>query len=198
MNETVVCNDGYSEIKRKLMHFFTLIYPIAYNVLPLNVSLGISGGLVIADIIVESFRFVFPSFNKFTLRLFDGYYRDAETKHISTLIWTFSGSFLTMYLVSDRNIVTASLLYLVFGDSLACLFGMRFGRIKTFGLKTLEGSLACFAVCFLCGIFFLPWQLALLGALIATIVELLPLPMSDNFWVPVVSCLALNFLKGLF
>ncbi|OGS20647.1 MAG: hypothetical protein A3J83_08205 [Elusimicrobia bacterium RIFOXYA2_FULL_40_6] len=198
MNETAIIHDGYSEIKRKLMHFLTLIYPVLYNTIPLKIVLSISGGLVVADIIVESFRFVYPSFNKFTLKVFHGYYRDEESKNISTLIWTFSGAFLTMFLFSNKNIVTASLLYMVFGDSLACLFGQRFGKIKTVGCKTLEGSFACFVVCFICGIFFLPWHLALLGALVATVMELLPLPLNDNFWVPVSSGLFLTLLSRLF
>lgn len=180
------------------MHFLILIYPVIYNTLPLKIVLSFAGGLVVADIIVESFRFVYPSFNAFTLKVFHGYYREAESKNISTLIWTFSGAFLTMFLFSNKNIVTASLLYMVFGDSLACLFGVRFGKTKIMDCKTLEGSFACFVVCFVCGIFFLPWPLAILGAFVATIMELLPLPLNDNFWVPVSSGLFLTLLSRLF
>ncbi|OGS23272.1 MAG: hypothetical protein A2252_09315 [Elusimicrobia bacterium RIFOXYA2_FULL_39_19] len=190
--------NNYSELKRKLMHFLTILYPILYNILPIKVTLVVSGSIVIADIIVESMRFVFPSFNKATLKFFEGTYREHESKNISTLIWTFSGSFLTMLLFNDHPaIVTASLLYMVFGDSIACLVGINYGKIKILGPKTLEGSLAGFVVCFLCGIIFLPWQLALIGAFVAVIIELLPLPLNDNFWVPVASGFALTFFKSI-
>jgi dolichol kinase len=190
-------NKDFSEIKRKIFHLGTLLYPVLYNIWPRTTALIVSGSLIFIDIIVESIRLVFPKFNEFLLRPFRGIYRTNETNKISTLIWTFTGAFLTMFIFLDRKIVTTSLLYMVFGDSAAGLVGVHHGRTKL-GYKSLEGSLSCFIICLICGLFFLPWQIAILGALVATVIEFLPLPFSDNFWMPLMSGFALTFFKKLF
>ncbi|MFN3966701.1 MAG: diacylglycerol/polyprenol kinase family protein [Endomicrobiia bacterium] len=190
-------NKDFSEIKRKIFHLGTLLYPILYNILPRTTSLIISGSLIFADIIVESIRLVSPKFNEIILKPLKGIYRTNEIKNISTLIWTFTGAFLTMFIFLDKKIVTTALLYMVFGDSAAGLVGIHHGKTKL-GYKSLEGSMSCLLICLICGLFFLPWQVALLGALVATIIEFLPLPFSDNFWVPLISGFALTFFKKIF
>jgi len=186
-------------MKRKLFHLLALLYPVFYNTLPRSTVLIIAGALVILDIIVESMRFVFPVMNHTILKPFSGIYRDSEMNSISTLLWTFTGAFLTMFIFTDTKVVTVALLYMVFGDSLAGLVGVWIGRTKLGrSKKSLEGSFSCFVVCLLVGLFFLDWRVAVLGALIATIVELMPLPLNDNFWLPLISGFSLTFLKRLF
>lgn len=187
--------DIQSEGKRKLFHLLTLLYPVLYNVLPRKISWIISGTFIVLDIIIESFRLSFPRVNQFLLRVFSGFYRESESNTISALVWTFTGTFLTMFIFQDSKIVTTALLYMVFGDSAAAFIGVAYGRTKIGPKKSLEGSLACFIVCILCGIFLLPWYIAVPGALIATIIEYLPLPLNDNFWLPLMSGFALTFLK---
>jgi len=192
-------NTNYSEIKRKIFHLLTLLYPVFYNILPRSTVLIIAGALVILDIIVESMRFVFPAINRTLLKAFSGIYRDNERNSVSALVWTFTGTFLTMFIFTDTRVVTVALLYMVFGDSLAGVIGLWVGRTKLGGTKkSLEGSFSCFVVCLLIGLFFLDWRVALLGAIVATIVELLPLPLNDNFWLPLISGFSLTFLKRLF
>ncbi|MDI6641034.1 MAG: hypothetical protein QME68_01815 [Elusimicrobiota bacterium] len=190
-------NKDYSETKRKLFHLLTILYPIFYNIWPKNLTIIVAGSLILLDIIVESLRIAFPTVNKIILKPLKGIYRDSETYNISTLIWTFTGAFLTIFIFfDDRTIVTPALLYMVFGDWAAGLVGAHRGRIKI-GYKSLEGSITCFIVCFICGIFFLPLPVAILCALVATIVELLPLPLNDNFWMPLISAFAIRFFKKI-
>jgi dolichol kinase len=195
-------NNHYSELKRKIVHVFTILYPVLYNTLSHNLALLISGLLVLLDILLETVRLTFPSVNKFILKNLSGIYRKHEENNISTLIWTLSGGFLTMFMFGDvknKTVATVALLYMVFGDSTAGLIGTWFGKTKIgFGKKTLEGSLSCFVACFICGIIFLPWHVAIIGAAVATIIELLPLPLNDNFWLPVLSGFTLTFLKMQF
>jgi dolichol kinase len=190
--------NNYSELKRKAMHLLTLLYPVFYNILPRTTTLIISGALIVLDILVESLRLMFPAVNGAILRKMNGYYRDGDRNGISALLWTFTGAFLTMYLFKDPKIVTTALLYMVFGDSVAGLIGVHHGKTKIGPKKSLEGSLACFVVCLVCGLFFVPWQIAVLGALTAAIVEFLPLPFEDNFWLPVISGFALTFFSKTF
>ena len=94
--------------------------------------------------------------------------------------------------------MTASLLYLALGDASAALVGKRIGKRKIFWEKTLEGSLACFLVCFIIGLFFFKLPLALAGALAAAIIELFPWALNDNFWMPIIAAFVLSRISPFF
>jgi dolichol kinase len=177
------------ELKRKSLHLATILYPVLYNLVSYRLALTLAATLVILDLIFETLRLLYPSVNKVLLSIFEGTYREKEKENISTLIWTLSGAFLTILLFSDnRNVVTVSLLYLVFGDSIAAIVGVLFGSIRLGSRgKSLEGSLAFFVVAFVCGIIFFRWDIALIGALVASAIEFLPLPVDDNFILPIIS-----------
>lgn len=84
------------------------------------------------------------------------------------------------------------------GDSTASLFGGLISTSLPFNKgKTWEGSLAGFFFAFLAGAFFVPPLLALVGAAIAMLIEVLPLPVNDNVLVPVVTGAVLTLLVGL-
>lgn len=186
------------EIKRKSFHLLILLYILAYWLLPRPVVLWGFGILITIVIAGELVRLRRPAFNAWLLDTLGGIHREEETKNLSGLPWTLSGSFLTMLLFPNKTIVLISFFYLAFGDAVAALIGKRFGRHRTLWGKTLEGSAACFVACLLIGIFFLPWQTAVLGALCATVIELVPWPLNDNFWMPLFSAFALTMLLPLF
>ncbi|OIO75124.1 MAG: hypothetical protein AUJ85_04065 [Elusimicrobia bacterium CG1_02_37_114] len=184
------------EMNRKIIHMLTILYPVVYNMVSRSVALIIAGSFVIVDVILEFFRFVSPKFNKRIIGLlYKGMYRTEEVHQMSGLPWTLTGGFLTIFFFPDKRIVTTAFLYVVFGDTIAALVGVSYGKTKIRKNKSLEGSLACFLVCFLCGIFFLPLELAFAGAVVATIIEFLPLPLNDNFWLPLISSFVLTLLK---
>ena len=89
----------------------------------------------------------------------------------------------------SKPIVVAALLFLILGDPAAALVGRTLGRVYIFG-KTMEGSLACLAVCLVLGILVqeitqgLTFKAVLAGAITATVFELLPIPLDDNFRIP--------------
>ena len=73
-----------------------------------------------------------------------------------------------------------------FGDATSALVGIRWGKKKLMGKKTLEGSLANFFTCLLVGFLFLEnIFLIFCMALTATVVELLIHKLEDNFYVPI-------------
>ena len=85
-----------------------------------------------------------------------------------------------------------ALLFLSVGDPLAALVGSRYGRVKVWA-KTLEGTLAFLVVSLvIAAVFRLTtqvetyWPLAV-GAAVATVVEMLPLPIDDNLLPPLMS-----------
>ncbi len=186
------------EVKRKSFHLLTLIYIFAYAFFPRTDILWGMGILIFCVIVMESIRLRLPSFNKWLLKFLGGVHRDSETNGISGLPWTLSGSFFTMLLFPDKSIVISSLLYLALGDASAALVGKRMGKRKIFWDKTLEGSLACFLVCFMIGLYFFKLPIALSGALAAAIIELFPWALNDNFWMPIISAFALTQISRFF
>jgi len=185
------------EIKRKSLHLLTLLSPLLYNILPYNTSLIISASLVIIDLIAETIRLLYPSVNRLILKIFEGTYREKEKENVSTLIWTLSGTFLTIFLFSseNKNVVTLSLLYLSLGDTVAALVGVKFGKIRLGSQgKSLEGSLAFFLIAFLCSLFFVKIEYAFISAFLGAAIEFLPLPIDDNFVLPIFTAGLLSIL----
>ncbi len=184
------------EIRRKSLHMLTILAPIIYNLAPYNTSLIISASLVIIDLIFETIRLLYPTINRILLKLFEGTYREKEKENVSTLIWTLSGIFLTIFIFSDnKNVVTLALLYLAFGDSVAAIVGVMFGKIRLGSRgKSLEGSLAFFAIAFICGLFFVEPIYAFFTAFVGAAIEFLPLPVDDNFVLPIFTAGLLSIL----
>ena len=93
----------------------------------------------------------------------------------------------------SKPVAIAAISFIIVGDVAAALIGRKFGRTKI-GNKTLEGSLGCLAATFLVAVFApgISLQVALLGALVATLVEAWPMGVDDNVSVPLLSGLAMT------
>lgn len=189
----------HDEIKRKSFHLLSLLYILAFWLLPRQMVLTGLGILIAVVFLAEVLRLRIPAFNEKLLYMLGGVHRDEEVNALSGLPWTLFGSFLTILLFPNRTIVLISFLYLAFGDAFAALVGKRLGRHKILGgEKSVEGSLGCFIACFVISLFFFNWPFALLAAFLATIVEFIPWPLNDNFWMPLVSASFLTLLAPLF
>lgn len=139
-----------------------------------------------------------PSLNRLTLRLFGAVMRRNETHHISGLSYLLIGSLFLMFF--PPPIVTLTLLFLAFGDPTASFFGLRFGKDRILGNKTLQGTMAAFGVCTVIAVLYYYFNnlmterlliVAPLSGLIGALAELLPIgKLDDNLTFPVVgSCL---------
>jgi len=95
----------------------------------------------------------------------------------------------------SKPVAIAAISFIIVGDTAAALIGRKFGRTKI-GNKTLEGSLGCLAATFLVAVIApgISLQVALLGALVATVVEAWPMGVDDNVSVPLLSGLAMSML----
>ncbi|MDR1122438.1 MAG: hypothetical protein LBL02_00155 [Endomicrobium sp.] len=175
------------EIKRKSFHLLSLLYIFGYWYLSKNIVIF---GLIVVMIIVvllEYIRFKLSKVNDFFKNNFKGFYRFEEVRKVSGLIWTLSGAFIAIVLFPNKSIVFVSLLCFAFGDTVAALVGRGIGRHKIFTNKSLEGSFACFIVCFIIGLFFFNIQFALIGAISATLTEAIFWKLSDNFWMQIIN-----------
>jgi HAD superfamily phosphoserine phosphatase-like hydrolase len=82
------------------------------------------------------------------------------------------------------------------GDSTASIFGRIYGQ-KTLPFnkgKTLEGSLIGFFFAFLAGAFFTSPLKSLVGAVVAMMIECLPLPVNDNLITPLITGATLTLI----
>ncbi len=140
---------------------------------------------------LDIIRLSIPSVNNFTLTHFSSFIRRNEEHKLTGTAPYVLGIGLSFALFSPP-IATAAICFLAVGDVAATTIGEPFGRTKI-GKKSLEGTvafvLAAFAagvVLFVAGWSTLPWVMVI-GALTAAGVELLTLPINDNFVIPIVS-----------
>ncbi len=191
--------DYKRELRRKLFHSLSLLYLAFYHFFGAGIFLWALGAFMVFEGTVEFVRLRNPAVNDRLLASFGDIHREAERTKVSGVFWSSLGCLLTVALFgANPEIVTAAFLYLALGDAVAALAGKAFGKI-TFKIggrkKSLEGSMACLSVCLIAG-----WAAGLslpaigVGAVVATIVEILPVPIDDNFWIPLASAAAVSLL----
>jgi dolichol kinase len=179
------------EIPRKFFHMFGSIIAWVYLFSPLSykTALGILACYAFAMLVIDVVRLMLPSLNSNFTRTFGALMRSTEVKTLNTSTYFVLGSLVAMTFF-PKPVAVVAILYLAFGDPLAAIVGMRFGKTRFFG-KSIEGSAACFLVCLVIGLPFFAPPVALFGALTATLSELMPFPINDNFRIPILSGLAL-------
>ncbi len=142
--------------------------------------------------------------NRFFTWLFKLVLRESERAHYAASTALVAGITLTIWLF-PKDVVLLSLLFVSFADPLASYFGIRYGKDKLIGNKSLQGSLAAFVTCFVLSFLFFQYKglmterlfiACLLAGLIGAFSELVPVwKLDDNFVFPVLSA---TLLAGLF
>jgi len=188
-----------SELRRKLVHLIALLIPIGYFLWPSEsqAKAMFLGGMIIA-IAIDTFRLGEPRYRNLLHSLSGELIRPGEKSNLLGSTCLMIASTITVFLF-PRVIAVAALCFLIVGDTVAALVGRKFGRIHLFGKKTLLGSLALFASAFLAGSLIpgLESRTVFAGALVAAIVEALPLPVDDNFSIPILSGVAMVLARTL-
>jgi phytol kinase len=187
-----------TEFIRKFFHLFfgifflILIYFLGTETSFLIILSLFLLGLITALIIKKGYK------NKTIDYLLEIVERDHE-KHFpgkAALLFFLSVLMLLYFFRMDKLIVIASLSTLIFADSFAAIIGKSFG--KHFILnnkhysKTIEGTITCFIVSFFVLSLFSPINIAFLVALIATLIEFLPI--NDNLAMPLSIAILLKLL----
>jgi dolichol kinase len=98
--------------------------------------------------------------------------------------WVIIGAVITITLFS-KPVAIIALIFMSLGDAAAGLIGQRFGKHKI-GDKTWEGFFGGLIICIIIALNFpyLPLMVSLIGAISAMILELIPIPLDDNFIIP--------------
>ena len=207
-NNSRLQNRSDVHLARKAWHFIgVLMIAALYNSLSRPMVLQLFSFTAAVSIFIDLYRQRSPGFNKFVISIMRYIMRESEKESIAGTTYLFLGVLLIVA-VFPTSVVTLSLFFLAVADPIASYFGIRYGKDKLVGNKTLQGSMAAFFVCTLVAAgYFLSQNMmterilvvSLLSGLIGAIAEALPVGnLDDNFVLPVVSACLLSLVYFLF
>ena len=180
-----------NEIARKLIHIASAVIPLSYIYIikDLIIMLCVLSLFVVFSFFIEILRRDYFKYSKIFLRFFGFMLRDNEKKDkLTGATWVLLGALFTFILIPYPFSILA-LLFLSVGDTFAAIIGISFPYIKI-GNKTLSGFFAGFISSILIGICFnLPVNIYILifGALMASVIEIIPISVNDNITIPLFS-----------
>ena len=192
-----------SEAQRKSMHLASLIVPLGmlYEWLPWPRGKGAWVALILTltviALAIDVIRVNDDRTRRGFKRFFGGMIREHEAFTLLGSTYLLLAGWLALELF-PQPIAAAALGFTILGDGFAALVGKAWGR-RRFFKKTLEGAggglLACLAwAIFLVATGHLTWTVALAGALVASLVELLPIPLDDNLGMTLISGYVMRLL----
>lgn len=142
--------------------------------------------------------------NQLFLSIFRPVLRDSEKHGLAGSSAMLLGTTAIIFLF-PRNVVLTTMLFFAVADPAASYFGIRFGRDKLIGNKSLQGTMAAFFACFFLSLIFYFAQdlmrerlfiVCLLSAICGALSELIPFGrLDDNLIFPVFNA---TLLTGLF
>ena len=176
-----------NEYKRKLIHVFNLIIPLSYlYVFPEKWQIiKVLTSLMILFILIDIFRHKIGWIQSLFKYFFNSMLRSHEMDgKLTGATWVLIGAVITITLFS-KPVAIIALIFMSLGDTAAGLIGLQFGRHKI-GDKSWEGFFGGLIVCIIIALNFtsLPLVVSLIGAITAMIMELIPIPLDDNFTIP--------------
>lgn len=197
-------------VKQELIGWRLYLRPLAlllllgYWYFGRRLGLYIIGGITILFALPDIIRLLNPKVNKFFfVRLKNKVYKKKEKRSFSSITLFLFSVFIVLLLFS-WPIAVVSLLYLVFGDMASKIFGIQFGRTHIFPKihKDLEGALAYVSICLALGYIvhsYLDISMATvaIGAVVASIVETLPLGVDDNLTVALSSAASMLIVEKM-
>lgn len=176
-----------NEYLRKIIHLFNLIIPFVYlffihkkwdMVILLTVLTFL---FLLVEILRNKIRWVKSIFDSLLNSMLRSHELDGK---LTGATWVLIGALFSIMLFS-KPVAIIALIFMSLGDTTAGLIGQNFGKHKV-GNKSWEGFFSGLAVCIIVAINFplLPLTVSLAGALTAMIMELVPIPLDDNFKIP--------------
>jgi dolichol kinase len=192
-----------TEARRKAIHFGSLILPLAlldewtpwpHGRAEWRVLLIL---LTLSAIAFDVIRIYQRRVRAFMREFFGGMIREHERWNLLGSTYLLIAALLAIE-IFPQTIAAAALGFTVLGDGVAALVGKAWGRTKFFN-KTLEGAIGGFLAClawaaWLAWTGHAPWPPLIAGALAASLVELLPIPLDDNLGMTLVSGYVMRFM----
>lgn len=187
------------EIRRKIMHTWPIIIPIAYRFVSKDTALMIMLPICVFYVFCDIFRHFHEGFKQLFDRIITAHFlREHEKNGLIGSSYFIFGALLAIILF-PKPVTIASLYILIISDAMAAIVGTGWGKTRIFA-KSLEGSIAFFVsgtIVVLLAMQDKPlwgesamqghlwWGvLAVVGA---TLVELFPTGLDDNLTIPLVA-----------
>lgn len=191
-------------LSRKLWHCFGIcMAAVLYTSFTIKLVWIFTLLLILAVVPLDIMRRSRPKLNKVIVKVFGPVMREHELDRASGFSYLLLGC-IFLLLLNDRHVVTLTLLFLAFGDPIASFFGIRYGKDRIIGSKTLQGTIAAFVVCsVIAAVYFYANNLmverllivAPVAGLIGALAELIPIGnLDDNLTFPVVASVMLWIL----
>ena len=176
-----------SEYKRKLIHLFNLAIPFGYlYVFPEKwVFVKLLSILMVLFIIFDILRHKVAWVKSLFSLFIDSMLRSHEQEgKLTGATWVMIGAVISIILFS-KPVAIIALIFMSIGDTAAGLIGQRYGKHKIWN-KSWEGFFGGLFVCIIIGMNYslLPLTISLSGAVAAMVMEILPIPLDDNFKIP--------------
>lgn len=176
-----------SEYKRKLIHLFNLAIPFSYlYIFPekwvfvklLSILMFL---FIIFDILRHKVAWVKSLFTLFINSMLRSHEQEGK---LTGATWVMIGAVISIILFS-KPVAIIALIFMSLGDSAAGVIGQRYGKHKIWN-KSWEGFFGGLFVCIIVGMNYslLPMTISLSGAVAAMVMEILPIPLDDNFKIP--------------
>ena len=188
-----------NEVLRKLIHLFDSIIPLSLFYLPRETLIVILAPITFVFIFLDIARHHIKFLGKLYLTFFSIVTRDIEKRqnNVTGASYYLLGCLIVVYFFEDINLIMASLLVMSISDSVAALIGVKYGKTKIYGNKSLEGSFSFFLSTLIILYIFMPsfssFEYVTISILI-TLVELFSFyRINDNLTIPVFSAILLKY-----
>ena len=188
-----------AEVFRKLLNLWGIFIPLTYYLVPVRSGRFILLAVCLAIVVVDFLRLHVNSVKEGFILFFGSFLRRHEFTRLSGATYLLLGCLTTSLLYGSKPLVVAACAYIIVGDTFAAVLGQSFKSPQIFKRKTVLGSVG-FLVGALAVAFFLyqlpdtlPLSTLVIGAIAATVFEALPLPLDDNFSVPIMSGFVMSF-----
>lgn len=194
-----------NEAQRKSLHLAFILLPLCllHEWLPWPRAhsewrLLLLGAVALA-ILLDLVRVHDDRVRGFFRRFFGEMIREHEEFNLLGSTYLLLASLLAIELF-PRPLAAATIGFVVLGDGIAALAGKAFGRTRFFK-KSLEGAAGGLLACLAWGSYlalsgYLPWGVAMTGALVASLIELLPIPLDDNLGITLFAGYAMKLLTS--
>jgi dolichol kinase len=186
VGDTAVTGQGENRVLplRKLIHLAGSAFPLLYLFASREVVLWAATIALVITVLVEWGRQHSATLERLFEWLIGPALREGEERKPTTGTWSMLGILISVLLLA-REVAIPAMFYAQLGDPAAEIVGRRWGRHRVSSGKSLEGSVGCLITCAVVGLVCshlvpLGPSVAVLGALMATVVELFPLPLGDN------------------
>ena len=184
-----------AEILRKILNLGALFLPILFYHLPYKTGRLVLATIALVIVSADVLRLHFTAVKDVFVIAFGSFLRRHEFLSLTGATYLILSAVVCSILF-PKILTIAACSFLLVGDSVAAVIGQSLVSIKIFGNKTLLGSLGFFGSCLVVVLLIpeLKFEIGLIGAIVATVIEALPIPVDDNFSVPLVSAFVMFYL----